>query len=266
MPSPPAAVSDSHHSTAVRDGGGVARVDQHAARRPDQLGRGRDEAVGDAEVPQVVAVVVRRALRREHLEGRDGDAVEPVGGPAVAAVRRREGLRIGGAGRASGSAGRRPRSPAPVRPRGPRRRPAARAGRRRRLRRTGRAAGRRPWPTTAGSRRRAAASRSRARPTARRSRRRRAGPPRKQLGGRAIEERAPGPGVGRTRLAVGRAEPLRRDRVVAADEHDGARAHVLLLAHELVHADRAVGREGLVGVLEQRRREDVAAGAIVGGR
>ena len=66
------------------------------------------------------------------------------------------------------------------------------------------------------------------------------------------EERPAGPGPDRAAGIAGRhAEPGLGGLRGAADQQHRARAHVLLLAQHVRHAVRAVGRERLLGVLEQ---------------
>ena len=177
--------------------------------------------------------------------------LEPVGRPAVAAVRRGEPAARWRPRRASGRAGRPRRSPrgrAASRPATP---PAVRA-RRRRRRRIRRASSSPALPTTAGAPRRGAASRCPAR-SHRPARRRPARTPAEPASRSSIGRRRSGRcGCTPTPTAVGRVEPGGGDRVVAAHQHDRARAHVLLLAHELrARRARRCRRERLVRVLEQ---------------
>jgi hypothetical protein len=82
---------------------------------------------------------------------------------------------------------------------------------------------------------------------------RRAQPGQQRLGDRRRGERPAGPGGDRAGAAVLGTEPPCGDLGVRTDQHHGARAHVLLLAHHLLDPGLGVEVERLVRVLQQAR-------------
>ena len=196
-----------------RLGGRVGQVHDHPPGRGEQRRVGRDQPVGERQVPAVVPAGVRDAGAGQHRERRQRHAGQPVGRPHVRAVRRRVAGDLGGPQLAAGRAARRRRGRAPAPRPAPTGRPAARPGRPRRPRRTARGSGRRPWPTRAAARCRAAASRCPARRTARRRRPRARGPAaarrRSAKNGRPVRVQMASPGAGRGRPAYAPArEPM----------------------------------------------------------
>ena len=255
MPSPPAAVSSVHHCVAAAtESGSVVSTSTPPGRRDERRRRRRPAGRRARGARRAAGPGTSAPSAASTWNGASRTPSSPARRPAVAPVRGGERLGVGRAG------------PGPRRAASPTSSPAAAAcaerGDRGRQRRARRRADRRVLVAHQLLGLRAPRQQLGVEQQPRRvelveqpGRLGGRGQPRRRASSSASESKngAAGARPHRTGRVAGRAEPRARRVERAAHEHDRARAHVLLLAHDRVDALGAVGVERLVRVLEQVR-------------